>query len=154
MSTTHIATHRLPDQKPFHFLKGVPLLGNLPEFTRDRLGLFQRMARTADVCGIHFGPFPGILFNKPEHVHSILVEHAYAFDKGSAVHNIVRPAIGDGIVSSEGDFHRRQRKLMAPAFQPRQIASYAESISHYWELTQQSWANAAVIDLKSLLDRG
>ncbi|HEX7736877.1 MAG TPA: cytochrome P450 [Ktedonobacteraceae bacterium] len=146
MSTTHITTH-LPGQKTFHFLKGVPLLGNLPDFTRDRLGLFQRMARTADVCGIHFGPFPGILFNKPEHVHSIMVEHAYAFDKGSAVHNIVRPAIGDGIVSSEGDFHRRQRKLMAPAFQPRQIASYAEIISHYGELTQQNWADGMVIDI-------
>lgn len=125
----------------------MPLLGNLPDFTKDRLGLFQRMAHTADVCGIHFGPFPGILFNKPEHVQSILVQHAYAFDKGSAVHNIIRPSIGDGIVSSEGDFHRRQRKLMAPAFQPRQIENYAEIISHYGERALQTWVDGAVIDL-------
>src|SRR5579859_6158011 len=143
---TYIAA-RPSGQKTFHFLKGVPLLGNLPDFTRDRLGLFQRMARTADVCGIHFGPFPGILFNKPEHVHSILVQHAYAFDKGSAVHNIVRPSIGNGIVCSEGDFHRRQRKLMAPAFQPRQIANYAEIIGQYGEKTLQTWQDGAVIDL-------
>ena len=144
--TTHLTAH-LPAPKTFHFLKGVPLLGNLPDFTRDRLGLFQRMARTADVCGIHFGPFPGILFNKPEHVQSILVQNAYAFDKGSALHKIVRPAIGNGLVSSESDFHRHQRKLMAPAFQPSQIASYAEIIGDYGERTQQSWTNGAVIDL-------
>jgi cytochrome P450 len=144
--TTHITTS-LPGQKTFHYLKGVPLLGNLPDFTRDRLGLFQRMARTADVCGIHFGPFTGILFNKPEHVQSILVQHAYAFDKGSAVHTIVRPAIGNGIVCSEGDFHRRQRKLMAPAFQPRQIANYTEIVGYYGEKIQQMWADGSVIDL-------
>jgi cytochrome P450 len=144
--TTHITTH-LPGQKSVHFLKGAPLLGNLPDFTKDRLGLFQRMAHTADVCGIHFGPFPGIFFNKPEHVQSILVQHAYAFDKGPIVHKIVRPAIGNGIVCSEGDFHRHQRKLMAPAFQPRQIANYAEIVGHYGEKTLQTWADGAVIDL-------
>lgn len=142
----YITTH-LPGQKSIHFLKGVPLLGNLPDFTRDRLGLFQRMARTADVCGIHFGPFPGILFNKPEHVQSIFVQHAYAFDKGSAVHNIIRPSIGDGIISSEGEFHRHQRKLMAPAFQPRQIENYADIISYYGEKTLHTWADGEVIDL-------
>lgn len=143
---THITTH-LPAQKTFHYLRGVPLLGNMPDFKRDRLGLFQRMARTADVCGMHFGPFTGVLFNKPEHIQSILVQHTYTFDKGQALHQILRPIIGDGLISSEGDFHRRQRKLMAPAFQPRQIANYAEIIGHYGEKSLQTWADGAVIDL-------
>ena len=105
------------------------------------------MAREGDVCGMHFGPFPGILFNKPEHVHSILVEHAYDFDKGIAIHNTFRPVIGDGIFSSEGDFHRRQRKLMSPPFQPRHIASYADIMGHYGEQIQQGWADGSVIDV-------
>src|SRR5438445_649278 len=113
-------------QKTVRFIGGHLLVGNLPEFTRDRLGLLQRMANESDVIGMHFGPFPGILFNRPEYVQSILVEHAYDFDKGTAIHNVFRPAIGDGIFSSEGDFHRSQRKLMAPSFQPRHIAAYAE----------------------------
>ena len=143
---THITTH-LPAQKTFHYLRGVPLLGNMPDFKRDRLGLFQRMARTADVCGMHFGPFTGVLFNKPEHIQSILVQHTYAFDKGQALHNILRPSSVMALISSEGDFHRRQRKLMAPAFQPRQIANYAEIIGHYGEKSLQTWADGAVIDL-------
>ncbi len=120
---------------------------SLPDFTRDRLGLLQRMAREGDVYGMHFGPFPIILFNKPEHVHSILVEHAYDFDKGLAIHNTFRSVIGDGIFSSEGDFHRQQRKLMAPPFQPRHIASYAGIMGHYGEQIQQTWPDNAVIDV-------
>jgi cytochrome P450 len=96
---------------------------------------------------MHFGPFPGVLFNKPEHVHSILVEHAYDFDKGRAIHTLGRSVIGDGISSSEGDFHRHQRKLMSPPFQPRHIASYTTVIGHYGEHIQQTWTDGTVIDV-------
>ncbi len=133
--------------KTFRYIRGYPFVGNLLDFRKDRLGLLQRLARESDVCGMHFGPFPGILFNKPEHVQSILVEHAYDFDKGLAIHNTFRPVIGDGIFSSEGDFHRHQRKLMAPPFQPRHIASYAGIMGHYGEQIQQTWADGATIDV-------
>jgi len=140
-------------QKTVRYIGGRLLVGNLPEFTRDRLGLLQRMANESDVIGMHFGPFPGILFNRPEYVHSILVEHAYDFDKGTAIHNVFRPAIGDGIFSSESDFHRSQRKLMAPSFQPRYIAAYAESMGHYGEQIQQTWADGEVIDINQQMTR-
>jgi cytochrome P450 len=133
--------------KTLHYISGYPLVGNLPDYTKDRLSLFQRMAREGDVCGMHFGPFPAILFNKPEHVHSILVEHAYDFDKGIAIHRTFRPAIGDGVFSSEGDFHRHQRKLMSPPFQPRHIASYATIMGHYGEQIQQTWTHGSTIDV-------
>ena len=122
---THTET-KTHNPKTFRYIRGYPLVGSLLDYRKDRLDLLQRMAREGDICGMYFGPFPLILFNKPEHVQSILVEHAYDFDKGVAIHNTFRPAIGDGIFSSEGDFHRHQRKLMAPPFQPRHIASYAE----------------------------
>ena len=128
-------------------LPAPPLIGNLPEFGRDRLGMFLRMASLGDVSIMHFGPFTGFLFNKPEHVHSILVEHAYDFDKGIAIHRTFRAAIGDGVFSSEGDLHRRQRKLMSPPFQPRHIAGYADIMAHYSELIQQTWRDGAVIDI-------
>jgi len=133
--------------KTFRYIRGYPLVGNLPGFRKDRLSLLQRMAHEGDVCGMHFGPFPAILFNKPEHVQSILVEHAYDFDKGIAIHRTFRPAIGDGVFSSEGDFHRHQRKLMSPPFQPRHIASYAGIMGHYGEQIQQTWLDGTIIDV-------
>ncbi len=126
---------------------GSALLGHLSEFTRDRLGLLLRMTEAGDVVGLRFGPFPLVMFNRPEHVQSILVEHAYDFDKGAAIHNVFRPTVGDGIFSSEGDFHRRQRKLMAPPFQPRHIASYAGIMGHYGEQIQQTWSDGSVVDI-------
>jgi hypothetical protein len=137
--TTAVSTSQ--KRKTIPFIKGHLLTGSVSEFTKDRLGLLQRMAQQGDVVGMYFGPFPGMLFNRPEHVHSILVEHAYDFDKGLGIHKVFRSAIGDGIFSSEGDFHRHQRKLMAPSFQPRHIAGYAEHMGYYGEQIQQTWAD-------------
>lgn len=143
---THVEGNIHPTKK-FHYIRGYPLLGNLPDFRRDRLDLLRRMAQEGDVCAMHFGPFSGILFNKPEHIHSILVEHAYDFDKGEVNHKIIRPILGNGIFVSEGDFHRYQRKLIAPSFQPRHISSYAESIGYYGEQIQHTWADGDSIDI-------
>jgi cytochrome P450 len=143
---THVETNR-HTPKTFHYVRGYPLIGNLLEFRKDRLGLLQRMAHEDDVCGMHFGPFSCILFNKPEHLHNILVEHAYDFDKGMTIHRVFRSVLGNGIICSEGDFHRHQRKLMAPSFQPRRIASYADIMGYYGERIQQTWTDGAIIDV-------
>jgi len=148
MATQVTASPNDQNQKTLRYVDGgIPFLGNLPEFSKDRLGLLQRMASIGDVSALRFGPFPAILFNKPEHVQSILVEHAYDFDKGVAVHNAFRPVIGDGLFSSEGEAHRHQRKLMAPSFQPRHIASYADIMGHYSEQIQRTWPDDSVVDI-------
>lgn len=121
---------------------GTLLTGHLDEFCRDRLGLLMRMARSGDVSALRLGPFFLLFFNRPEHIQRILVEQASAFDKGVVVHQVFRPVIGDGILSSEGEFHRRQRKLMAPSFQPRHIAAYADIMVHYAEHNEHHWQGA------------
>ena len=137
----------LTTRKPFRYLQGSPLIGSLHDFNNDRLGLLERMAREGDVMSLHFGPLPITLFNKPEHIQSILVEHAYDFDKGVAWHRALRPPIGDGILSGEGAFHRHQRKLMSPPFQPRHIAGYAQIMGQYGEQLQQMWPDGGTIDV-------
>jgi len=140
--TIHTPTKHVPH------IAELPLVGSLPEHTRDRLTLYLRVAQQCgDVGSFHFGPFRVIFFNTSENVHRILVEHANDFDKGVAIHNAFRPVVGNGIFTSEGEFHRRQRKLMAPSFQPRHIVSYADAMVHYSELIQQSWAEAETIDV-------
>jgi cytochrome P450 len=122
-----------------------PLVGSLPAFMRkDSQNFFLRVAQTGDVCRFHVGPVPIILFNRAEYVQSILVEHGYDLSKGRLVHKAFG---GNGLFVSEGEFHRHQRKLIAPVFQPRQIASYADTIAGYGERLQQEWGDGAVIDL-------
>jgi cytochrome P450 len=146
MTTTVLSTPQ-KKYKSVPFIKGNPLLGNLPEFARDRLNLMVRMAEQGDVVAMRFGRIPVILFNRPEDLQGILVEHDYDFDKGYLTHSVFRPPIGDSILSSEGDFHHRQRKLMAPSFQPRTVANYAEDMGFYGEQIQRAWADGAVVDI-------
>jgi cytochrome P450 len=134
-------------EKEIPFLKQEnPLMGSLLEHNRDRLNFYMRLWQEhGNVVGFHFGPFPGVAFFAPEQVRSILVEHGYDFDKGVAIHTIFRAVVGDGIFSSEGEFHRRQRKIMAPPFQPRHIVSYADTMVRYSEQIQRQWQDGEKI---------
>lgn len=147
--TTQAVEKSVQPTKTVRFVSGErPFLGSLPDYQKDRLSLFKRVvAECGDVGGFHFGPYPLVLFNRPEHVHEILVDHAEDFDKGDAIHNAFRSAIGDGIFTSEGEKHRRQRKLMAPSFQPRNITSYADDMVMYSEQIQQLWQDGEEIDV-------
>jgi cytochrome P450 len=134
--------------KPIPRVPGLPLLGNYPEHQRDRLSLYLRAVREyGDVVQIGFGPYPFLLFNRTEFARLILVDHAYDFDKGEYMHNAFRPAIGNGLFISEGGFHRHQRKLIAPSFQPRHIENYANDMVAYSERIQQTWHDGEMIDV-------
>src|SRR5256885_952266 len=62
-------------------IREYPLIGSFPAFMRDRLNFLLYIAQEGDVCSFHIGPVPIVLFNKPEHVQSVLVEHADDFYK-------------------------------------------------------------------------
>jgi cytochrome P450 len=130
--------------KPIPFIHEAPLIGSLPAFTQDRLGFLRCLAEEGDACGFHLGPVPMLFFNTAEYVQSILVELANDFSKGQLMHK----ALGNnGLFVSEGDFHHRQRKLMAPMFQPRHIVNYVDTMVQYTEQIAQMWPDGAVIDL-------
>ncbi len=130
--------------KTIPYIHELPLVGSLPAFMKDRLGILIHLAQAGDVYGFHLGPVPLVLFNKPQHIQSILVEHAEDFYKGRLMHKAFS---GNGLFVSEGAFHHGQRKLIAPPFQPRHIATYADTMTHYTEQLQQEWSDGAVIDL-------
>jgi len=134
--------------KPIPSIKELPIIGSIPAYNKDRLEVFTRVVRECgDVGMFHFGPFPIIMFNSPKFVHSILVEHTYDFDKGVTMHNAFEPLIGKGLFISEGAFHRQQRKLMAPSFQPKQIQSYADTMVQYGKRLQETWQDEEVVDI-------
>ena len=132
--------------KAVPFIKEPPFIGSLRIFQTDRLNFMTRLwQQLGSVGGFHLGPFPGVVLFEPHHVQELLIEHADAFDKGEPMHKTFRPIIGNGIFISEGSFHRRQRKIMAPSFQPRNITSYADTMVKYGELAQQGWQDGSVI---------
>ncbi|HLI90206.1 MAG TPA: cytochrome P450 [Ktedonobacteraceae bacterium] len=134
--------------KTIPVLREPPLIGSMFIYNRDRLGFYPRMARECGAIGVcHYGPFPMYMISSSELVHKVLVEHADDFEKGEVMRKAFCPIVGNGLFISEGEFHRRQRKLMAPSFQPRHIVSYADTMVKYGEQIQQGWRDGATIDI-------
>ena len=134
--------------RPVQKIPELPFIGSLPGFNRDRLGFLLGLSRAGgDVARFHFGPFPAYFFNTPELIQAVMVDHPQDFDGGPVRHNAFGPVIGNGLFNSEGELHRRQRKIMAPAFQPRHIKTYADTIVGYGEQMQAAWEDGAVVDV-------
>jgi cytochrome P450 len=135
--------------KTLPYLRELPLLGSLPAYSKDRLGLLLDIARKYPEAGAyHLGPYPMVQFNRPEHAHTILVERAADFyKKGKIIEEVYGPILGDSIFVSDGASHRRQRRLIAPPFRRHHITGYAETITHYSQQIQRQWQNGEVINL-------
>src|SRR5262245_10918552 len=96
--------------------KGNWLLGNVTEFRRDRLGFLERCAREyGDCVGLRLGPFKIMVVNHPDLVEDVLVTQNRRFIKHFAL-RMAKPTLGNGLLTSEGEFWRRQRRLAQPAF--------------------------------------
>jgi cytochrome P450 len=106
---------------------GRRLLGHAPEFGRDPLALLQRAREHGDVVRVRLGPFSVYLLNSPESIRQALTGEARKLEKGLNFGRAKR-LIGNGLVMAEGDSHRRQRRLMQPAFHRAQIARYLDTM--------------------------
>jgi len=106
---------------------GRRLLGHAPEFRRDPLALLQRAREHGDVVLVRFGPFHIYLLNSPDAIRQALVGQARKLEKGLNFGRAKR-LIGNGLVMAEGESHRRQRRLMQPAFHRAEIARYLDTM--------------------------
>jgi cytochrome P450 len=64
-----------------------------------------------------------------------------------------RVLLGDGLLTSEGDAHRRARRLVAPAFSPRRLAAYTEGFSERAEAHVGQWSEGTVLEMRQQLAR-
>jgi cytochrome P450 len=72
--------------------------------------------------------------------------------KGLALQRAKR-LLGEGLLTSEGDFHRRQRRLAQPAFHRHRITSYADVMTAYAAQTSQGWRNGETLDISEEMMR-
>ncbi|MEU6405183.1 cytochrome P450 [Streptomyces sp. NPDC046985] len=81
-------------------------------------------ARYGDAVRLSLGPKTLYFFNHPDHAKHVLADNAANYHKGIGLAQ-ARRALGDGLLTSEGELWRRQRKAVQPAFQHQRIARQA-----------------------------
>jgi cytochrome P450 len=122
--------------------RGTLIFGNLWEAQRDPLGLFQRSLHDlGDYVGFRFGPFRYLLVNDPDGVRHILVDNNRNYRKSRSYEGL-KLVLGQGLLTSEGDFWRRQRRLAQPAFHKERMASFAEMMVSDTSAMLQRWRGA------------
>src|SRR5229473_177809 len=103
------------------------------------LDYFTRLAREyGDFAGIRVVNFRTIFINHPDTIEEVLVANARKYIKGRVL-RANRHVFGEGLLTSEGDFWLRQRRLAQPAFHRAQIASYASTMVEYTHRMLDGW---------------
>ena len=120
---------------------------NLLAFRRDPLGFLQRVAREhGDIIHFKMGPQEIYFLNHPDYIKDVLVTHHQNFIKGRALQRGKR-LLGEGLLTSEGEFHRRQRRLAQPAFHRQRVAAYGQMMTDYAERTSERWREGQTLDM-------
>jgi cytochrome P450 len=128
-------------------------VGHVVQFRRDPLALLTRLAREyGDVARFLAATQTVYLLNHPDHVKDVLVTHQGRFKKGRALQRAKR-LLGEGLLTSEGDFWRRQRRLAQPAFHKQRINSYAETMVAYAEKSSARWRDGETLDVAAEMMR-
>jgi cytochrome P450 len=127
--------------------KGVPLFGSVFEPRGDSIGYLTRCAREyGDIVFFRFMGVPACYVNRPDYIESVLVTQNNNFVK-SKDYRAMRRVLGNGLLLSEGEFWRRQRKLIQPAFHQARIAAYAEIMVGYAQRMLASWSDGEKLDI-------
>ncbi len=124
-----------------HGPKGNFLLGVMAEFNRSPLAFIERMAREyGDVVRARFFYLNSYFLFHPRDIEQVLVTDSRNFAKPRTVRTpFFCRLVGNGLLTSEGEFWRRQRRLAQPAFHRGRINAYGETMVAYAEQMLDNW---------------
>ncbi len=120
--------------------------GHFRSFRKDATGFLTKLSRLGDVTSFRMGPQQGYFLNDPEMIRDLLVVNAHKFKKGRALQR-AKNLLGEGLLTSEGEAHLRQRRMIQPAFHRTRIAEYAESMVEYADEMANDWRDGEVRDI-------
>lgn len=106
----------------------------------------QLVARGAGSAVVRFGPERVLLVSDPAHAWDLLTTHARRTEKGRGIRR-ARPVLGDGLLTSEGEEHRRHRRALQPAFRPARIGAYHPHFVAAARRAGARWADGGQIGL-------
>jgi cytochrome P450 len=139
MSTAETASMRpvLPAPSPPARQLG---LFELVRTVRDSsIATYTRDAYEADFLDRSFLWAHAYIVNAPDGIKHVLLDNAENYVKTRLARRILEPGIGQGLLTSEGETWKRHRRIMAPSFDPRSVASYAPLMVEHTERMLGQW---------------
>jgi cytochrome P450 len=133
--------------------KGYPIIGNAFQPKGDTITYLTNCAREfGDIVFFRFVGVPACYVNRPDYIESVLVTQSNNFVK-SKDYRAMRRVLGNGLLTSDGEFWRRQRKLIQPAFYQERVASYAEIMVGYTQRMLETWSDGQTLDVHEAMMR-
>ncbi|WP_055563707.1 cytochrome P450 [Streptomyces atriruber] len=130
---------------------GAPLLGHAWNLVRDPLGFLSALRDHGDLVRIRLGPRTAYVVCDPELVGALLKNPEYVV--GGPLWDTLEVLLGKGVATSNGKLHRRQRRMMQPAFRPERIADYAKVMEEEARATAGRWRPGATVDVSAEMFR-
>ncbi|WP_435318947.1 cytochrome P450 [Haloarchaeobius sp. TZWSO28] len=127
---------------------GLPVLDHTLGFLRDGIEFGNRMANHGDVVAFDAIGVPFVAVYDPDLVQQVLVDRNDESRKGdyeTAFGDLIAP---DGLAFTEGEQWRRDRQLLQPAFTPRHIQSFADTMVARTADAAESWTAEGIVDLR------
>ncbi|MBC7791963.1 MAG: cytochrome P450 [Anaerolineae bacterium] len=125
---------------------------HLVAFARDRLGFLRHLSAHGDVAHVQFGNQHFAIINNPDYTRQILVTDNRNFTKGRGLER-AKLLLGEGLLTSEGAFHLRQRRLAQPAFHRERIDAYARVMVDHAARARERWVDGAIVDIHQEMTR-
>ncbi|HKR01938.1 MAG TPA: cytochrome P450, partial [Pyrinomonadaceae bacterium] len=123
--------------------------GVMPEFNRDSLRFIKKLARDyGDIVSTRFFYVPAYFLYHPDHIEYVLATNNRNFIKPLSFRTpFFQRLVGNGLLTSEGEFWRRQRRLAQPAFHRERIANYARVMVKDAEKLAALWRDGEILDV-------
>ncbi|MDH6575409.1 cytochrome P450 [Kitasatospora sp. MAP5-34] len=124
----------------------LPLVGHARQLLWGRLAFLESLRDHGEVVAVRLGSGRAYVVNDPALVREVLTKRAGEFGL-SPQFRVMKRIIGNGLLATDGAFHRRQRRLILPAFHHDRIREYAEVMSTLTEARVSGWRSGSVLDL-------
>ena len=130
----------------------VSRLAALRLIRKDPIALLELAARAGDVVALPMPRFPVVLINRPELVWDVLATRNHGFMKGPTM-QVAKRLLGESLLTSEGDVHARQRRLIQPVFHHERIETYADAMVALGLRAADRWRSGATLDVHQEMAR-
>lgn len=126
---------------------GMPLIGHAWPLLRRPFAFLESLRNLGEIVRVNVGKTPVYMLTRPELVHMITTTKARCVQRAGAFFDRTRELIGNGLNTSEGEFHLRQRRLMQPALHRNYIGTYIDLMRENTQVLSDSWRDDQIIDV-------